>query len=342
MSARAVLPVPSKSADLEMLEAVIENPQPVEGDILLLKLRLRNHGPESVPASRVSIELRAFQDSMLNTERRVEPFAAGEEKEVKMRIPIGKIKIPGSEARLQLASGAKITGFNAAPLLNEVSNNLAFKGDDNSVYASLPLSRGTVEDLQKAAKGFADALARNKVISVGAPYMSREWFVAHRPYVWSNYPDCTITTEAATNYNIQRLAGRPAAHAGGDLAARERKLALVVPNNTEYRQCADTGEQLLEGTGVEIDLRLEYLLDTTQLQSQASSILAKLGRSSAGATMLGSASSTWGIRRAIRRKARQASASMAAKTSTSLGTPSRGERCCSIAPPSRPPSRPPA
>jgi hypothetical protein len=135
---------------------------------------------------------------------------------------------------------------------------------------------GAFADITGWTQPFADALARNRVISVGAPYMSREWFVAHRPYVWSNYPDCTITTEAATNYNIQRLAGKPATYAGGDLQGRERKLALVMPNNTEYRQCADAGDRILSGAGLTVDLRLEYLLDTAQLQSQASSILAKL------------------------------------------------------------------
>jgi hypothetical protein len=135
---------------------------------------------------------------------------------------------------------------------------------------------GAFADVTGWSQPFADALARNQVISIGAPYMSREWFVAHRPYAWSNYPDCTITTEAATNYNIARLSGRPAAYASGDLAGRERKLALVVPNNNEYRQCADSGDRILAGVGQEVDLRLEYLLDTAQLQSQASTILSKL------------------------------------------------------------------
>ena len=135
---------------------------------------------------------------------------------------------------------------------------------------------GAFADVTGWSQPYADALARNGVISIGAPYMSREWFVAHRPYAWSNYPDCTIASEAATEYNIQRLVGRPAAFAGGDLAGRERKLGLIIPNNTEYRQCADAGDRVLEHKGLKIDLRLEYLLDTATLQSQAASMLAKL------------------------------------------------------------------
>jgi hypothetical protein len=131
-------------------------------------------------------------------------------------------------------------------------------------------------DVTGWSQPFADALARNGVVSIGAPYMSREWFVAHRPYAWSNYPDCTIASEAATEYFARRLNDKPATWAGGDLANRTRTFGLIVPNNSEYRQCADAGDEVLASMGARIDLRQEYLLDTAQLQTQAASLLAKL------------------------------------------------------------------
>jgi hypothetical protein len=131
-------------------------------------------------------------------------------------------------------------------------------------------------DVTGWSQPYSDALSRNGVVNIGAPYMSREWFAAHRPFAWSNYPDCTIASETSTEYYARRLHGKPAAYAGGDLANRTRKFGLITPSNKVYRQCADAGVRQLERMGQHMSLREEYLLDTAQLQSQAASLLAKL------------------------------------------------------------------
>jgi hypothetical protein len=146
---------------------------------------------------------------------------------------------------------------------------------------------GAFADVTGWTQPFADALARNKVISVGAPYMSREWFAAHRPYAWSNYPDCTVASEAATEYFGRRLMGKSAVFAGGDLANRTRTLGLIIPSNTEYRQCAEAGNRVLESMGQTMDLQQEYILDTAQLQTQAASLLAKLKSENITSVILG-------------------------------------------------------
>ena len=112
--------------------------------------------------------------------------------------------------------------------------------------------------------------------AIGAPYMSREWFEAHRPYAWSIVPDCTITAEASAIYANGRLFGRDADHAGGDLADEERTLAVIAPNNLEYQQCVDTFEEQIGAAGNEVALRLDYTLDPAQLKTQAASLMAKL------------------------------------------------------------------
>jgi hypothetical protein len=82
-----------------------------------------------------------------------------------------------------------------------------------------------------------------------------------RPYEWSNFPDCTIASEAATEYGTKKVLGKPAEFAGGDLAGRTRTLGLIAPNNLEYQQCADVGQQVIEDAGFKLDFRADYVLD---------------------------------------------------------------------------------
>jgi hypothetical protein len=131
-------------------------------------------------------------------------------------------------------------------------------------------------DVTGLTQPYADALYRNKVISIGAPYMSRQWFTDRRPYEWSNFPDCTVASEVATEYGVKKVLGKPAEFAGGDLAGRTRTIGLIAPDNLEYQQCADAGEKVVEDAGFKIDFRADYVLDLAQLQTQASSLLSQL------------------------------------------------------------------
>ncbi|HEX8804579.1 MAG TPA: ABC transporter substrate-binding protein [Acidimicrobiales bacterium] len=135
---------------------------------------------------------------------------------------------------------------------------------------------GAFADVTALTQPYADALYRNQVVAFGAPYMSREWFEGRRPYAWSSVPDCTAVSEAATEYANKRLVGRPAEYAGGDLRDRERRIAIIAPDNLEYQQCVDAGLRVMEEAGNEVDLRLDYVLDVAQAATQAPSLLAKL------------------------------------------------------------------
>jgi hypothetical protein len=123
---------------------------------------------------------------------------------------------------------------------------------------------------------FADALSRRSVVNIGAPYLSQEWLAGRRPYAWSAAPDCTFIQEMMSDYLLQRVAGRPALHAGGGLAGRPRKLGLIAPDNPWYQQCADSGERRLRQGGADPGLRLAYHLNFTSLSNQAASLVAKL------------------------------------------------------------------
>ena len=135
---------------------------------------------------------------------------------------------------------------------------------------------GAFADITGLTQPYADALYRNQILSIGAPYMSREWFTERRPYVWSNFPDCSVASEAATEYGTKKVFGKPAEFAGGDLAGRERTVGLIAPNNLEYQQCADSFEEGLAAEGNALTLRLDYTLDVATLQSQAANLLAQV------------------------------------------------------------------
>jgi substrate-binding family protein len=134
-------------------------------------------------------------------------------------------------------------------------------------------------DVTGLTQPYAEALSREHIVNVGAPYMSREWFQAQRPYSWSNFPDCTVAAETAVNYGVSLVFGQPARFAGGDLANRERRVGVVAPNNREYQQCVDVSERIAEEAGFEFALREDYVLDIAQIQAQATSILGELRRS---------------------------------------------------------------
>lgn len=151
-------------------------------------------------------------------------------------------------------------------------------GQDAATNDSIKVANeiGAFADLTGVTQPYADALARNQVVNIGAPYMSREWFEDHRPYAWSTVPDCTATAERSATYSNNRLFGREALWAEGDVSGQQRTLAVVAPNNLEYQQCVDAYVDGVDAAGHEVALRLDYILDPAQLQTQAASIMAKL------------------------------------------------------------------
>lgn len=131
-------------------------------------------------------------------------------------------------------------------------------------------------DVSALSQPYADALSRQGVVSFGAPYLSREWFVERRPYAWSLLTDCSVIAETGTEYALARLLDRPATWAGGDLQGQERKVALIAPDNPEYQQCVASAQDVIRQEGGELDLVLDYNLNLANLQPQATTLLARL------------------------------------------------------------------
>ena len=130
-------------------------------------------------------------------------------------------------------------------------------------------------DVSAFTQPYNDALARQKVIAIGAPYMSREWFRARAPYSWSIVPDCTIIAETIAEYANKRIYGYTADHAGGDLKGKPRKVAIIAPDNPEYQQCVDAGDRMVTAAGNQM-ARYSYTLDLASLSDQANNLAAKL------------------------------------------------------------------
>lgn len=137
---------------------------------------------------------------------------------------------------------------------------------------------GAFADVTASSQPYSEALASNRTIAFGAPYLSREWFGEHRPYAWSLLSDCSVVGEAASAYGLARLIGQPADRAGGDLRGRTRKMAVISPNNAEYKRCTEAGLKVVTDAGQKIDYVTDYALDLGRIPNQATSIATEMVR----------------------------------------------------------------
>lgn len=131
---------------------------------------------------------------------------------------------------------------------------------------------------------FADALARQKVIAFGTPYLSRKWHIDHRPYNWSIASDCSVVAETAAEYYVNLLAGKNADFAGPGLQGKPRVLAGLSPENPWYAECHDDFEEYIRDHGFDPKVRVNYRLDINSMSNQAANVIAQL--KSQGATSI--------------------------------------------------------
>ncbi len=140
-------------------------------------------------------------------------------------------------------------------------------------------------ELNGASAPFADALARQKVIGFGTPYLSRKWHQDHRPWNWSIATDCSVVAETAGEYYVNLLSGKPAKWAGEGLQNKTRHLAGLSPENPWYAECHDDFETTIQkGTGRKPPVRVNYRLDINSMSNQAANVIARL--KSDGATTI--------------------------------------------------------
>lgn len=90
-----------RNSDFEILEATIETPQPIVDRAIVLKVRLRNNGPDIAPYSKVTADLQVFGNSVGKVDKRVDRVATDETQEIKLAIPLAK-SISGGEGTIHL------------------------------------------------------------------------------------------------------------------------------------------------------------------------------------------------------------------------------------------------
>ncbi len=123
---------------------------------------------------------------------------------------------------------------------------------------------------------FQEALARQKVMAFGTPYLSRAWHADHRPYNWGIAPDCDTVAEAAAEIYAKQMAGKPAKFAGPGLEGNMRKVAGVSPENPWYQVCHDSAIRLIKAAGHDPGIKINYRLDIPSFSNQAANVVARL------------------------------------------------------------------
>ena len=150
-------------------------------------------------------------------------------------------------------------------------------GQDKALADAIKASKQmhAFADISGLTIPYADALARNGVVNIGAPYPSRKWFVDHRPFAWSLFPDGTNVVEADSTWITSRLVGLPVQYSP-DFKGKPRKYAVVAPENAEYQQSVNAYITAVKTAGFDIALNVKYKLDLNSMPNQASNIIAQL------------------------------------------------------------------
>jgi hypothetical protein len=136
---------------------------------------------------------------------------------------------------------------------------------------------GAFADITGITLPYSDALARNGVIAFGAPYPSRRWFEARRPYAWSLFSDGSNVAAASSSAVIGRYPpGSLAEHAGPSLRDQPRRFGIIAPENAEYQESVEVLIDRLRRAGIEVVTNQRYKLDLVSFPNQASGIIAQL------------------------------------------------------------------
>jgi len=136
---------------------------------------------------------------------------------------------------------------------------------------------GAFADISAITIPYADALARQGMVNIGAPYPSRQWFVARRPFSWSLFPDGTGVVEAGVaSFKARFPPGSVTEHSGPALVGTRRVFGVVAPENQEYQESAQAFIAQANAAGLTIAADMRYKLDISSMPNQASNIIAQL------------------------------------------------------------------
>jgi hypothetical protein len=211
---------------------------------------------------------------ILSTIRRFQPGATPTNPEDVIRTVEGLVEYFNKNFQFY---GRKISlqGFQAN---GEPTLELTGAGQQQAEADALTVANdlGAFADISATTEPYNAALSAKKVIALGAPYMSDEYFAARRPYAWSSAPSCSIVSRATAEAHIKTLEGLPARFAGDPaLRNRKRKIAVITPDNKEYQNCLAESVKYIKDNGGDL-VTLSYPLDLGGLAKSAENLLNRL------------------------------------------------------------------
>jgi hypothetical protein len=159
-------------------------------------------------------------------------------------------------------------------ITNELLGSGQQQADADAVTSAQQLH--AFAELNGVSEPYDVALAQQKVISFGAPYLSASFMGQYAPYMWSLDTESNDVVEATSELYLKSLAGGKAQWAGGSLQNQPRKVAIIAPSDPWYQTAAQSAVQAAQAAGHPIADNVSYQLNLSTLSSQASNVISQL------------------------------------------------------------------
>jgi hypothetical protein len=159
-------------------------------------------------------------------------------------------------------------------ITNELLGSGQQQADADAVTSAQQLH--AFAELNGVTEPYDVALAQQKVISFGAPYLSASFMGQYAPYMWSLDTESNDVVEATSELYLKSLAGGNAQWAGGSLQNQPRKVAIIAPSDPWYQSAAQSAVQEAQAAGHPIADNISYQLNLSTLSSQASNVISQL------------------------------------------------------------------
>lgn len=119
---------------------------------------------------------------------------------------------------------------------------------------------------------YAEALARQRVISTNPIYPSRSFYADRAPYVWGVGPDCTKIVQYLVDFALKKLVDQPVLT--GEFAGQPRKIGATYPESPAYTQCGQEAQDLMKAAGHPLADVRQYRLSLDGIPPDARDIAA--------------------------------------------------------------------
>ena len=129
-----------------------------------------------------------------------------------------------------------------------------------------------------ASQYYDQDLAEDHVVAIGGLGYTTSWYKQYAPYVFGETPTGTEAADGFVQAICSRMSGLPAINAGtAAYRTQNRVFGLIVPDNPQYLAIGDEIQQGLQSTcGQGIAKRVDYSIDISTFEEQATSIIAQM------------------------------------------------------------------